>query len=121
MPCTILIAENEVVVRNVARLLLEREDHFVLVASDGADALALSNQYTGEIALLLTALYLPDMDSLNLAAGIRLQRPEIRVLVMAGMSTYQGLTQLPFLRKPFSPTAFRDKIREVLRKPCADN
>ena len=74
MSCIILLAEDDVVVRNSARLLLQAEGHDVLVATDGHEALKLSREY-------------------------------------------QEIKDLPFLPKLFSPSAFRDKVREVLSKP----
>jgi len=120
MSCIILIAEDDVVVRNTARLLLEAEGHVVLVATDGFEALELSRGYNGVIDLLLTDLKMPRMDGLVLSTQILRERPDINILVMAGQLSGDQLTQLPFLRKPFSPEAFRDKVRELLPKSCVE-
>jgi CheY-like chemotaxis protein len=120
MSCIILVAEDDVIVRNTARLLLEGEGHVVLVATDGYEALELSRDYNGAIDLLLTDVKMPRMGGLALVEQIRKERPGIRILVMAGKISSEDLTQLPFLRKPFSADAFRDKVREVLHRPGAD-
>jgi CheY-like chemotaxis protein len=121
MSCIILVAEDDVIVRNTARLLLEGEGHVVLVATDGYEALELSRDYNGAIDLLLTDVKMPRMGGLALVEQIRKERPGIRILVMAGKISSEDLTQqLPFLRKPFSADTFRDKVREVLHRPSAD-
>jgi len=55
MSCIILLAEDDVVVRNSARLLPQAEGHDVLVATDGHEALKLSREYQGAIEMLVTA------------------------------------------------------------------
>ena len=120
MNCIILVAEDEVVVRNTVRLLLEREGHEVLVATDGFEALELSRQYHGTIDLLLTDVKMPRMDGLSLVEQLIKERPGIKILVMSGKVSTNDLDKLqplPFLRKPFSPQTFRNKIREVLNAP----
>jgi len=120
MSCIILVAEDDVIVRNTARLLLEAEGHVVLVATDGYEALELSRDYNGAIDLLLTDVKMPRMGGLALVEQILKERPGIRILVMAGKMSSEDLTQLPFLRKPFSAEVFREKVREVLHRPSAD-
>ena len=58
----ILLAEDEVVVQNVARIILEREGYFLLTAHDGQEALEISRHYPGPIHLLLTDVLMPRMD-----------------------------------------------------------
>lgn len=117
MSCIILVADDDVVVRNSARLLLQAEGHDVLVATDGHEALKLSREYQGAIDLLVTAVKMPGMDGLALVAQIISERPGIKILVMSGKIGSDDVNGMPFLRKPFSTAAFRDKVREVLNKP----
>jgi CheY-like chemotaxis protein len=120
MSCIILVAEDEVIVRNTVRLLLEREGHEVLVATDGFEALELSRQYHGTIDLVLTDVKMPRMDGLALVEQLIKERPRIKILVMSGQISTVDLDKLrplAFLRKPFSPETFRSKIREVLKAP----
>jgi len=113
MSCIILVAEDDVLVRNTARLLLQAEGHETLVATDGYEALELSRQYSGTIDMLITAVKMPGMDGLTLVAQIVKERPGIKILVMSGKSDEVNL--LPFLYKPFSPEVFRAKVREVIK------
>jgi DNA-binding response OmpR family regulator len=117
MVCVILIAEDEVMVRNLVRHILEAEGHEILAAADGHEALELSRKYDGTIDLLITDVKMPYMDGFVLVEKLLKERPNVRILIMSGhTSTELGgqQTAFPFLRKPFLPRVLRDKVREVL-------
>jgi CheY-like chemotaxis protein len=121
-PRVVLVAEDEVVVRNIVCFLLHHEGHQVLSAADGEEALALAREYQGTIDLLLTDIKMPRMDGMTLAKRIVGERPGIRVLLMSGKLSSEireKNVHLPFLRKPFVPAAFRGKVRDVLKGPPA--
>ena len=117
MVCVILIAEDEVMVRNLIRHILEAEGHEILAAADGYEALELSRGYAGAIDMLITDIKMPRMDGLALIEKLLKERPNMRILVMSGHHSEEvrgkdaGFT---FLRKPFPVGVFRDKVREVL-------
>src|SRR5437773_10483032 len=90
MSCIILVAEDDVVVRNVVRLLLQGEGHEVLVAVDGYEALELSRRYQGTIHLLLTDIRMPRLDGLELVEQILMERPRIKILLMTGHMESEG-------------------------------
>jgi|SRR5579872_7397984 len=120
MVCVILVAEDEVMIRNIVRHLLEADGHEVLAAADGEEALALSRQYAGTIDLLITDVVMPRMDGLSLIRQILEERPNLRILVMSGRPNVENETlniNFPLLRKPFMPAVFREKVREVLNDP----
>jgi two-component system cell cycle sensor histidine kinase/response regulator CckA len=117
MVCVILIAEDEVMVRNLVRHLLQAEGHEILAAADGYEALELSRKYAGTIDMLITDVKMPRMDGLALIEKLRKDRPNMRILIMSGHLSEELRGQqagYPFLRKPFPPGAFRNKVREVL-------
>jgi CheY-like chemotaxis protein len=117
MVCVILIAEDEVMVRNLVRHLMEAEGHEILAAADGYEALELSRKYEGTIDMLITDVKMPHMDGLELIEKLLKERPNMRVLVMSGHMSEELRGQqagLPFVRKPFLPGAFRTKVREIL-------
>jgi CheY-like chemotaxis protein len=121
-PGVILVAEDEVIVRNVVCLLLQREGYQVLSAADGKEALELARQYQGTIDLLLSDIQMPRMDGISLAEHVIEERPGIRVLLMSGKVSAEireRNIRLPFLRKPFVSSVFRDKVRDVLNGPPA--
>src|SRR5262249_26184285 len=115
MSCIILVAEDDVLIRNTVRQLLQADGHEVLVATNGHEALELSRDYHGVIDLLLTDVQMPRMGGPALVKQIIKERPGIKVLVMAGRLGRGELSKHSFLRKPFSPEAFRNKVREVLK------
>jgi DNA-binding response OmpR family regulator len=117
MVCVILIAEDEVMVRNLVRHLLTAEGHEILAAADGYEALELSRKYEGTIDLLITDVKMPRMDGLALIEKVLQERPNMRILVMSGHPPEELRGReagFSFLRKPFPPGVFREKVREVL-------
>jgi CheY-like chemotaxis protein len=118
MVCVILIAEDEVMVRNLLRHILHAEGHEILAAADGYEALELSRKYDGTIDLLITDVKMPRMDGLKLIEELLAERPNIKVLVMSGHASEELRGKnagFPFLRKPFQPSAFREKVQQILR------
>ncbi|MHB8940358.1 MAG: hybrid sensor histidine kinase/response regulator [Desulfobacteria bacterium] len=117
---TLLLAEDEEVVRGLAREILSGNGYKVLEAGNGREALLLSEAHRGEIHLLLTDVAMPKMSGRELTERIRLQRPDLRILYMSGYTDdvilRQGVIEdgIPFLQKPFTPEALARKVREVL-------
>ncbi|HEX7520161.1 MAG TPA: PAS domain S-box protein, partial [Candidatus Deferrimicrobium sp.] len=77
---TVLLAEDEEVVRRLAREILSGNGYKVLEAGNGREALLLSKAHRGEIHLLLTDVVMPKMSGRELTDRIRLQRPDLRIL-----------------------------------------
>ncbi|MBF8259935.1 MAG: PAS domain S-box-containing protein, partial [Actinobacteria bacterium] len=117
---TILLAEDEEVVRRLAREILSGNGYKVLEAGNGREALLLSEAHRGEIHLLLTDVVMPKMSGRELTERIRLQRPDLRILYMSGYTDdailRHGVLEdgIPFLQKPFTPEELTRKVREVL-------
>jgi CheY-like chemotaxis protein len=122
-PWVVLVAEDDVLVRNLINTVLMRAGYSVLLASDGEEALELSRRYQGEIHLLLSDVVMPRMDGLELAARIREERPLARALLVSGkMSSeiVEGNALFDFLHKPFVPGQLRSKLQEILTRPRGD-
>lgn len=117
---TILLADDEQVVRGFLAGVLARDGYRVLAASDGEKALALSERFPSPIHLLVTDLMMPVMNGKELANRLCTQRPEIRVLFISGFSrrdfwpdeACEDLTD--WLPKPFSATDLLRRVRELL-------
>jgi CheY-like chemotaxis protein len=108
----ILLVEDEILIRNVARIVLEREGYFVLTAADGEEGLHLSRTFPGKIHLLLSDVKMPGMDGLQLREKLLGERPATKALLMSArvkMPLKQG-----FLRKPFTLDVLRKRVREML-------
>jgi len=117
----ILVADDEVMVRNLVTLLLQREGHLVLAAADGREGLALSRKYPGKIDLVITDVDMPRLNGADLCAHLLEERPEIKALVMssADMSEIVGQNvDLPFLPKPFDGHALVARVRALLAAPA---
>jgi DNA-binding response OmpR family regulator len=111
----ILLADDEVLIRNLVRISLDAAGFHVLAASDGLEALALSRTYPEHIDVLLTDVDMPNLDGLSLAERVKLERPDIRVLVMSGRLSspvHVHDAEVKLLPKPFSPQALVRIIRE---------
>jgi two-component system cell cycle sensor histidine kinase/response regulator CckA len=117
---TILVAEDEPAVRNLARRVLESSGYAVILAAGAEEALALSRGYQGRIHLLLTDVVMPGMSGPQLAEQISAERKDAKVLYMSGYTDtaiiHHGVLEpgISYLQKPFSPGGLTEKVREVL-------
>ena len=110
----ILVVDDEVMIRNVARLVLERESYFILTAHDGEEALHLSREFPGTIHGVLSDVRMPKMDGLQLRERILKDRPGIPILLMSGCVDAPPPSNVPFLAKPFDPPLLIGRIRQLL-------
>jgi two-component system cell cycle sensor histidine kinase/response regulator CckA len=116
---TILLVEDEAVVRATVRRFLEAAGYTVLEASDGLEALAVAGDRPDtEIHILVTDVVMPRLKGHELAVRLRALRPRARVLFTSGHAGQAIADALPagaaFLAKPFTPDALTRKVREVL-------
>jgi signal transduction histidine kinase len=115
---TVLIAEDEDGVRDLAHQFLKRAGYKVLEARDGAEAIAISERYTSPIHLLLSDVVMPRMSGKELAETLMEARPTLKVVLMSGYSDFhqEGRAGGKFasMTKPFSLTSLLDKVDEVL-------
>ena len=114
---TILLAEDEEAVRSLVREVLSRLGYRVLVASDGIEALALSQRFPEAIHLLLTDVIMPGMDGRELAERMMVARPDTRILFMSGYAE-PPIPDDVLLQKPVTPDALARKVAEVLHQPA---
>jgi len=110
----ILVVDDDVMIRNVARITLEADGYFILAAHDGEEALHLSRKFPGTIHAVLSDVRMPKIDGPELRELILKERPGIKVLLMSGDGNAQFPAFVPFLAKPFDPTALIDRVRELL-------
>jgi PAS domain S-box-containing protein len=117
---TILVVEDEELVRDVASRILTQHGYHVLVAPTGAEAVALIAGHPGTIDLLLTDVVMPGMTGREVAERVSDVRPEMRVLYMSGhpesVIASQGVIEqgISLLPKPFTAADLVDHIRAVL-------
>jgi PAS domain S-box-containing protein len=119
---TILLAEDEQDVREVAREFLESGGYTVIEARDGAEALKRVEKHEGAIDLVLTDMVMPGMTGQELTARLLQSLPDIRVLYMSGYSERaaadcaRGDPAMRLLAKPFSRWALLRAVHEILKQ-----
>jgi two-component system cell cycle sensor histidine kinase/response regulator CckA len=119
---TILLAEDEEMVRNLTRDSLKIHGYTVLEAANGAEALLICQQHEGPIHLLLTDVVMPRISGKELAEQLVRMRPDTRVLYMSGYAdqaiVHHGILDgdIAFIGKPFTLDALVLKVVEVLQQ-----
>ena len=115
---TILLVEDEPMVRTVAERALARHGYSVLTATNGEEALDIINR-GDEIALLISDVVMPLMDGPTMVREARLSRPDLPVLFMSGYAEEQlrksiDIANVAFLPKPFSVQELAEAVRRAL-------
>ena len=117
---TILLAEDDEMLRPLAKGLLEKLGYTVLEAENATQALARAGAHTGPIQLLVADVVMPGASGRELARRLADARPDTRVLYVSGYTddaiVHHGMLEpgLNFLQKPFTPAALARKVRDVL-------
>jgi two-component system, cell cycle sensor histidine kinase and response regulator CckA len=119
---TILLVEDEVQIRKVAKGILARHGYRVIESQSASDALLICDQHKGTIDLLLTDVIMPQMSGSQLAERMTAARPAMKVLFMSGYTdgaiTGRLAPGVAFLQKPLTPGTLTRKVREVLGSPA---
>jgi signal transduction histidine kinase/CheY-like chemotaxis protein len=119
---TILVVDDEEVVRTLARRVLERSGYAVLTAVDGEGAMKQFREHSGEIDLVISDLTMPGMTGLECLTAMRQIRPDVSFLLSSGYSAdmaYQefvhgSTASAGFLAKPYTPDELLATVRQVL-------
>jgi PAS domain S-box-containing protein len=117
---TILLVEDEAVVRDLVRRVLAGLGYTVLQAAEAEQALDICGRLRGPLHLLISDVMLPGINGWELARRLRQVRLETRLLYMSGYTAsaiiQRGMLEpgVLFLQKPFSPETLARKVREVL-------
>jgi CheY-like chemotaxis protein len=120
---TILLVEDETVVRDMAATALIRNGYTVLRASGGLEAIELAEQHVGPIHLLLTDMLMPQMGGGEVARRMTEVRPEIKVLFTTGYTDDELVSKamlnagLRLLQKPYSLALLTHLVRTTLDGP----
>lgn len=119
---TILIVEDEEMLRGLICELLETKGYRVLAASNGEEAMQRISSDGESIALLLTDVMMPNMSGSELMEKARVKRPDLRILFMSGYTGNSGpgvnksLEEpgVSFLQKPFRLNALLQKVESLI-------
>jgi two-component system cell cycle sensor histidine kinase/response regulator CckA len=119
----VLLAEDDVILRALARDILMSAGYTVLESQDVEDALRFAERQDGPIHLLLTDVVMPHMNGQTVAEAVKRFRPDVKVLYMSGYTddviVHHGVLEpgIALLQKPFTPGGLARKVREVLDRP----
>ena len=117
---TILLAEDDPMLRPLAKGLLEKLGYTVIDAENAATALDAAANHAGRIHLLVADVVMPGASGRELARQLEKARPQTKVLYVSGYTddaiVHHGMLEpgLNYLQKPFTPAALARKVREVL-------
>lgn len=124
---TILLVEDEDIVRKLGKEILQSCGYKVVEASNGLDALEKCEKENLEIDLLLTDVVMPQMNGHELWEKLNAKQPQLKVLFTSGytddMIVRSGIKndETNFLQKPFSIDALTRKVREILDEDYSNN
>ena len=115
---TVLLVEDEPMVRSVAERALTRHGYTVITADNGEDALEIIAK-NEPIDLLISDVVMPGMDGPTMVREARLSRPELKILFISGYAEEQlrksiDIENVNFLPKPFSVTELAEAARRAV-------
>jgi two-component system cell cycle sensor histidine kinase/response regulator CckA len=116
---TILVVEDEPVVRQFVAEVLVAIGHDVHVTGTPHEGLRIASRYEGRLDLLVTDVVMPQMDGVTLATQIRTRQPKVAVVLMSGYQDRTVVTsEIPalLLPKPFTAAQLRDRVEEALKQ-----
>jgi len=119
---TILLAEDDESVRNMAMALLQHFGYEVITAIDGEDAVMKYKEHAEKIHLLLFDLVMPKMTGNEAYNEIKKLKPDIKVMFTSGYIQEIAKNKIladpnaAFILKPYLPTIFMQKVQSILDK-----
>ena len=120
---TVLVVEDEPVVRTVTQALLSRSGYTVLTAPDGASALNVLRDHPVGIGLILLDMTMPGMTTREIVQAIRALDPTVPILLNSGYTSNNIIKQMleegsaqGFLSKPYSLGELMGKVQELLHR-----
>ncbi|MCP4547217.1 MAG: PAS domain S-box protein [bacterium] len=117
---TVLLVEDEDIILNLGKGMLEELGYRVLAANSPQTALEIAGEYDGEIHLLLTDVVMPEMNGRELASRMMRHYPKLKLLFMSGYPSnviaHRGVLDegVLFMQKPFSLQALSTNVRDAL-------
>ncbi len=121
---TILVVDDESVIREIVKTTLEAHGYEVLLAGEGAEAIALYAANRGNVALVITDMVMPFMDGAATIRALRKLDPKVRLLTVSGAVDQQKASrmadddQIPFLPKPYSSHSLLTTIHRLISAPA---
>lgn len=119
---TLLLIDDEELIRHTAKAILERLGYQVLLAADGSEGVAVFDQHRGIIDLVILDMIMPRMNGRECFRKIRELSPDIPVILASGFSQSSDLAELhqagisDFLRKPFNTLDLSKAVEAALKR-----
>jgi two-component system, cell cycle sensor histidine kinase and response regulator CckA len=119
----ILVVDDEAVIRNLVSQILDQHGYRSICCADGIEAIEVFNAHAGEVSVVITDVDMPRLGGLALVQTLRPRYPELRVIVMSGLShsgvesvDLRGLEKLAhaFLHKPFTAVRLLEVLHQLL-------
>ncbi len=117
---TVLVIEDEEIILDICRTMLEKLNYKVLAASTGEDAVTVAKTFDGGIDVALLDIGLPDIDGKNLYPLLMQARPDLKVIVCSGFGLDGPVQEIlnsgaqGFIQKPYAFNALSAKLKDVL-------
>jgi CheY-like chemotaxis protein len=117
---TILLVDDQEMVREMTRAVLDQEGYDVMVAASGEEAVRVCESFTGTIDLVIADVVMPGLSGPETIARVRASRPGTRVIFVSGYTADALGDRHPlgsgtrFLQKPFKPDDLTDAVRTAL-------
>ena len=124
---TILVVEDEAMILDIAKTMLELQGYTVLAAATPGEAVRLAREHAGEIHLLITDVVMPEMNGRELAKKLLSLYPGLKRLFMSGYTAnviaHHGVLDegVHFMQKPFTLADLVVKVREALEIDAAES
>jgi PAS domain S-box-containing protein len=118
----ILLVDDEIAIREIAKGTLEAYGYRALTAADGTEAVALYAQHKDEIRVVLTDMMMPYMDGLATIRALQKLNPQVKIIASSGLTENAGAIDAgnagvkTFLSKPYTAGKLLEALAEVLSK-----
>jgi len=122
---TVLLVDDELMIRQLGARILEKAGYHVIVASDGAEGVEVYRQHVDEIDVTILDMNMPGMDGMETMACLKSEFPNINVLISTGHTIDGELDRMRregtfgLLQKPYRACELREKVHEVMVKAKA--
>ncbi|MCU1258605.1 MAG: Chemotaxis protein methyltransferase CheR [Bryobacterales bacterium] len=118
---TVLVVDDEAVIREMARTTLERHGYAVLLAENGESGVATFRENAANIALVILDMTMPVMNGPEALRRIKKVRPDVRILVSSGFDESEAVRRFSkrglagFIQKPYTAVQLAEKVKAVLQ------
>lgn len=119
---TVLVIDDEEVVRNVTKRMLARIGYTPILADDGAVGIETYKKYRDDVVCVLLDMTMPRMSGEETLGHLKRINPDVRVLLMSGYSEQEASSRFSgkgvsaFMQKPYTPQDLQEKLYEVVSK-----